>query len=155
METGTRILDKSQELFLRYGIKSITMDDIARELGISKKTLYQYVDNKADLIQQIVVRFIQEEKERIGEICRQSTDAIEEMFNIASHVTQHLRSMAPSTMYDLQKYYREAWKMIEALNQQHIYNIIRENIEKGIRQGIYRKDINPDIMPNYMWARTP
>jgi AcrR family transcriptional regulator len=154
MEVKDRIIAQSMMLFLRYGIKSITMDDIARELGMSKKTLYQYVDNKADLIENIIRQHIDNEKMAITAIRKFTKDAIEEMLMIAKHVIQLLRETPPSMAYDLQKHYRPCWDLMEKFNQKHIYNIIKENIDNGIKQGIYRADINSDIVAKLYVAKS-
>ena len=154
MDIKQRILNRAEDLFLRYGIKSVTMDDIARELGISKKTLYQFVENKTDLIQQIFNDKIQEEKELIAQIRATATDAIDEMMKIAKHAIDELRKMTPTIMYDLQKYYKSTWKMMESLHQKHIYIIIKENLIMGMQQGVYRSDMNPDVVAKLYVAKT-
>lgn len=131
---------------MRYGIKSVTMDDIAREMGISKKTLYQYVPNKADLIEQIFQAHITEEKCMTEEIRSTSSDALEEMLRIGRYVVEKLRSMSPTTVYDLRKYYGSIWKKMEAQMKQHVYGVISDNIGRGIQQGIYRSELDPDII---------
>jgi AcrR family transcriptional regulator len=140
------IIKASFELFMRYGIKSVTMDDIARELGISKKTLYQYVSNKAELIEQIFQAHVSEEKCMTEEIRSTSSDALEEMLRIGRYVVEKLRSMSPTTVYDLRKYYGTIWKRMESQMKQHVYGVISDNIERGIRQGIYRSELNPEII---------
>lgn len=140
------IIKTSFELFIRYGIKSVTMDDIAREMGISKKTLYQYVHNKADLIEQIFQAYITEEKCMTEEILSTSSDALEEMLRIGRFVVEKLRSLSPSTVYDLRKYYGAIWKKMELQMKQHVHGVISDNLERGIRQGIYRPELDPDII---------
>ena len=139
-------LEKIFRLFSQYGIKSITMDDISRELGISKKTLYQYVENKSDLIEQLFQQQMEEEKAMMGRIHQQSSDAIDELLKIARYVMQQLRELSSTTVYDLQKYYPGTWKQMEALHQQHVYTLMKENLERGIREGVYRSDVNLDIV---------
>lgn len=131
---------------MRFGIKSVTMDDIARELGISKKTLYQHFENKADLIRQVVYLHIQLETEAMQQIRLQSENAVHEIMQIAQHIVQLFRSHSPTIVFDLQKYYRDSWQLLESLNRKHIYRIIRENLEWGIREGLYRDNLNPDII---------
>ena len=146
MNQEQQLLVKAEELFLRYGIKSVSMDDIARELGISKKTLYQHVENKGDLVAKIGLRFLEQEVKDCEEIHKKSTDAIDEMLKIARNVIRHLRSLSSTTMYDLKKYYRETWQLFEQHNQQHIYAYIKANIERGQAEGIYRADADADIV---------
>ena len=146
MDLRNQILEKSEALFLRYGLKSVTMEDIARKLGISKKTLYQFVDNKADLVAQIMMAHIEKEKALMEGLRANSDDAIEEMLQIARYGIQQLRKLSPSVMYDLQKYYQHLWQMVQKLHRVYVHRLIQENIERGIAQGVYRADINPDIL---------
>lgn len=154
MASKTRILEGAEGLFMRYGIKSVTMDDIARELGISKKTLYQHVANKADLIGQIFGCRKAEEKEEIETIYRNSTDAIDEMFGIAKMVIRQLRKITPAAMYDLKKYYGHEWRSFEEEHRSYLYEQLRRNLDEGIAQGLYRKDINPDIIAKLYIGKT-
>ena len=145
-EAQQSILSLCRDLFMRYGIKSITMDDIARKLGVSKKTLYQYVENKEDLIQQVVYQHTLEEKEAIEQIGLKANNAVEEIYLIAKYVVGLLRQVSPTTMYDLQKYYRNIWDMIEALHQQFVLTIIKANLERGIKEELYRQDLDVDVI---------
>ncbi len=154
MDSKTNILQGAAGLFLRYGIKSVTMDDISRELGISKKTLYQHVENKADLIEQTMQAHIDEEKLMITQIRETADDAIHEIVILARHITQVLREMPAGLTYDLQKYYRNCWEIINAYSQTHIYGVIKDNIERGIKQKVYRKDVNPDIIAKLYVGKT-
>jgi len=145
-EAQQTILSLCRDLFMRYGIKSITMDDIARKLGVSKKTLYQYVENKEDLIQQVVYQHTLEEKEAIERISAEANNAVEEIYLIAKYVVSLLRQVSPTTMYDLQKYYRNIWDMVEALHQQFVLTIIKANLQRGIKEELYRQDIDVDVI---------
>jgi len=146
MELKAKILKESEHLFLRYGLKSVTMDDLARQLGVSKKTLYQFVDNKADLIEQIMHLHIAEQKALMEQVRENSGDAVEEMIKIARYIIQELRKLSPTVMYDLQKYYQDIWQLIQNLHQIDVHILIKDNIERGIEQGVYRTDINADII---------
>lgn len=154
MDYKKYIISKSFELFIRYGIKSVTMDDIAKKLGMSKKTLYQYFDNKSDLIEQIFQRHIEEEKLIMGQIKKKATDAIDEMLSIARFVVKILQEMSPTTMYDLQKYYRTTWDKMDILHKKYIYATIKENLIWGVQQGVYRNDLNTDIIAKLYIAKT-
>ncbi|MBR9922470.1 MAG: TetR/AcrR family transcriptional regulator [Bacteroidetes bacterium] len=146
MNTKTKILEAARELFMRYGVRSVTMDDIARELGVSKKTLYQVVSNKAELIDGVVDQFLAGEELAIAFIQSKAEDAISEMLLITQHVTQVLRQLKPATVYDLQKYYREAWNRVEAHHQDHVYQVVKDNVETGIKEGLYRSDLDSDFI---------
>lgn len=133
-------------MFMQYGIKSISMDEVARNLGISKKTLYQHVNNKADLIQKVMVTHITEEKEAMIIIHKNAKDAIDEMMQISKHVSELLQRVNPTVIYDLQKYYAKGWELMESLHFEHTYRSIKENIENGMQQGLYRPNLNADII---------
>lgn len=149
MEKSLDILAKVETLFMNYGIKSVSMDDISRHLGMSKKTLYQMVENKADLIHKVIRAHLENEKSVIDEICDNSGDAIQEMLMIASHVSRQLRDTNPSTVYDMQKYYPKVWMDFESLHKEYIYGRINKNITNGIGEGIYRSNIDPDIIARF------
>jgi AcrR family transcriptional regulator len=154
MDTKHQILTKAESLFMRYGIKSVTMDDLAREMGMSKKTLYQYVSNKADLIENIFQLKIEEEQKMMAQYKAESTDAIDEILKIARHVIRELRQFSPSVMYDLQKYYRPTYRQMEAFHTRHIIKMIRENIERGMKEGVYRSNLSPDILSKLYVAKS-
>ena len=149
-----RILIKAESLFLRYGIKSVSMDDIARELGISKKTLYQSVENKKDLLIQVMQAHITAEIEAMKIIQAEATDAIDEMLRVTQYVLPTLRQISPTVIYDLQKYYQEIWQLMESFNTEHIFNAIKINLERGIKEGVYRDDINVDIVAKLYVGKT-
>jgi len=146
LEIKEKILDISEELFLNYGLKSISMDDISKQLGMSKKTVYQYIDNKKDLVEQVIQRYIGKEASLVNELHSEASDAIDEYLGIARHILIVLRKMKPTIIYDLKKYYPESWNLIETLHFQFIENSIKRNIEKGIKEELYRNDINAEII---------
>lgn len=150
-ETKNNILQKVTALFFRYGIKSVTMDDIARELGMSKKTLYQFFENKNDMLMQI----FQLEEERDIEMTRcvlaDAHNAVEELMGFAKHgVEEFAKIMSSSTIvYDLQKYYRDIWESFEIGMHQRIYDGTKANIERGKKEGLYRMDIDAEIIAKF------
>jgi len=152
--TRDEILVRTKEMFMRYGIRSVTMDDIARELGISKKTLYQHVDNKDDLIKAIIENYIENETECMKEISQDSVDPIDQMLTIARHVITILRDVNPKTMYDLKKYYRPYFKMMDAFHLDHVYHVIKRNLIRGVEEGLYRENIDADIIAKLYVGKT-
>jgi len=142
----SKTYQKIENLFLTCGFKSVTMDDVARELGISKKTLYQFVDNKKDLIEKVVAAYIEEEKQMIAVVKKEVKDAIHEMLVISKHVNQNLKKVNSTAIFDLQRYYPSAWDLIENYRLKYIFEIIKTNTEWGMKEGIYRKEINPKII---------
>ncbi len=144
----TDSIQVARNLFMKYGLKSISMDEICKAAGISKKTIYNQVKNKAELIDLIVEGFMVEEKAFIKEIKASSSTALGEMIQLTEHVIEFLRNLKPTVMYDLQKYYRKTWDKIELDHFSFIKNTIRENIFRGKKEGIYRSEINADIISN-------
>ena len=148
-----KILLKAEELFLLNGVRNTTMDDLATALGISKKTLYLSVSNKEDLVYKAFEYHMEQEKSFVTEICQNSANAIDEMFEIGKLVTRHVRNMNPTVIYDVKKYYPEAWALLDEYKNTFIYAHILENIKKGIKQGYYRGDFNPDIIAKLYSAK--
>jgi TetR/AcrR family transcriptional regulator, cholesterol catabolism regulator len=140
------IIKRSEHLFLRYGFRSVTMDDIARELGMSKKTLYQHFENKTEIIEQMSALHFLEEKAAIARIHTEATDAIDEMLQIARHVIYEVSKMSATAIFDMQKYYRHIWESWDVFKQDFVLKQIKSNIERGITEGIYRSDVSPDII---------
>lgn len=140
---------RTEDLFLRYGIKSITMDDVARELGISKKTLYQFVENKEDLVARVMDRHISEQCSMDEEIHRKATDAVDEMFKVIAQVVSDMQRMKPNVIYELQKYHREVWERIQQFQWDYLYKVTLANIEWGRRDGLYRTDFDETIAARF------
>ena len=148
-----RIMDKQHQviseitmLFMKFGIKSLTMDDIARHMGISKKTLYQYVTDKNDLVVKGVSMMIEHEKQILCSTNESSTTAIDELIGVTRCVSSEIGEMHPSVLFDLQKYHPEAWKILENHKKSFIHNMMLENLKRGIKEGYYRENINPEII---------
>ena len=150
----TQIIDLSNSLFLRLGIKSVSMDDLASKLGISKKTLYQYVPNKRDLVKQVIERHIELEKQAMIEITRTATDAIDEMAQIAEHIVLHFTQIKPVLIHDMQKYYKDIWERVLLLQSVFIKSKIEDNINRGKREKYYREDTNADIISKLYVAKS-
>lgn len=148
MEKTKKFFTSTTELFTRFGIKSLTMDDIARHLGISKKTIYQFVKDKKELVKKGMELMIKEEQSRIIESTKSSKTAIDELIEMTKCVSSKLGDIHPSVIYDLQKYHPEAWKILENHKQEFIHNIMLNNIKRGVSEGYYRKNINPEIIAN-------
>lgn len=131
---------------MRYGIKSLTMDDVARELGISKKTLYQFVESKNDLVIKVIERHIDEHTELNDCWHRDSDNAIEEMLHVIQRTQGEMERIKSNILFDLQKYHRDAWERMQTHQREHFLRVVRENLERGIREGLYRSDFSIDII---------
>lgn len=152
-EEDIAILKEAKEMFMRFGVKSVTMDDISKAVGISKKTLYQCVANKSDLISKAIQLHVQEEQAALSTFKEEAKNAIEEVILISRHVRQIIQSVHPSVIFDLQKYYRQQWALINALQQEFIYGVIKENLKRGIAEKLYREDMNIDIVSRLYGAK--
>ena len=141
-----KIIQASHDLFMRYSIKSITMDDIARHLSISKKTIYQYFKDKNDLVLQVTSNHLKEEKLEIQSIKNTTTNAIETLIEESMWLRRNITDMNPSLLYDLQKYHHQAWELyLESKEMVYIRSLV-ETLVKGISEGYFRKDIDPEIL---------
>ncbi|MCB0794706.1 MAG: TetR/AcrR family transcriptional regulator [Flavobacteriales bacterium] len=148
-----QIIDQAHKVFMRLGIRSVNMDDIAQHLRISKKTLYQFVKDKNDLVQRVVKCTCEHHRTSINAICERGLNAIDEHFEIASFIASQLGQMHPSIHFDLQKYHAEAWDMLERTEKEDIYGCVTRNMEKGIREGLYRDDLNIPVLAKIYIAR--
>lgn len=154
MSQEQRILEKSFEMIVKLGIRSVSMDDIASQLGISKKTLYLFVSNKAALIEKIFSQQIEREKLFLAESTLEASDAIEELFKLVKFRMDALTRMSPVTIFDLKKYYRSTWKQIKELHRKHMLGIILNNLEKGKASGLYRKEFNDQVIGRLYLGQT-
>lgn len=146
METKSKILQQTFALIMKYGIKSVSMEDISRNIGISKKTIYQHFDSKKTLIKEVVADHIANDQIALRQIIDNATDAIDEMVLVAQHVLHFLRGMSPSMMFDTRKYYPTIWQMVENQHIGFFLDITRKNILRGQKEGLYLTDINHEIV---------
>lgn len=140
------ILEGTLKVFMRYGIKSLTMDDIARELGISKKTLYKYVADKNELVQKAMNMHVGCESAMLKSVFNDELNAIDQHFEISKLIAAQIKDIHPSVVYDLQKYYPEAMQVFNDYKASTIYNFVLDNIEKGIAEGLYRPELKKAII---------
>lgn len=147
-----KIINKAKDMFLRLGFKSITMDDIAGEMCISKKTIYKYFANKELLIHESTQVLHKEVHEIITEIISRGYNAIEENFQIRKMFADMFKSTDTSPIYQLKKHYPEVYEKALEYQVQECESCFKQNIEKGIAQGLYRKDINIDVYVNLYYA---
>ncbi|CAN5379783.1 TetR/AcrR family transcriptional regulator [soil metagenome] len=141
-----RILEGADELFSRYGLKSVTMDDIARQIGMSKKTIYQSYADKNELIIEITRIELQKHTEMMHELEQQSSNAIEEIINLMHFLGKTFSRCNPNMYYDMQKYHPKAWQLFLEFKEKKIMHDITLNLEKGKSQGLYRLDVNNKIV---------
>lgn len=122
------------------------MDDLCREMGISKKTLYQFVSDKQDLVKKAMSHEIHTDQCQMNSVLEKNLGAIEELMEITKLVDDKLKNMHPSILYDMQKYYPEAWELMSKHRNEYIVQTIKNNLLKGQQEGIYRSNINVQII---------
>ena len=135
------ILEKTRELFLTIGFKSVTMDQIASELGISKKTIYNFFENKTELINATTNYMFESITKGITEIKKTTDDPISEFYDIHLFLIKYLKEESVSPYYQLEKYYPQIHKEINKKQFDFITKSTTESLKKGIKLGLYRKDI--------------
>ena len=137
-----KITERAGELFMRYGIRSVTMDEIAREMAVSKKTLYQYFKDKDDVVRSATSFLIDCDKNEFFEIHEKSSNSIEELQMISQLIRQKIGDMNPSLLFDLQKYHPESWELYVAYKREML-GYIEENLRQGITEGYFRDNLDP------------
>ena len=133
-------------LFQQYGIKSLTMDDLANKLGCSKKTLYIYYENRADLVHKVISQDLDEHLREVQAVFNLNKHPIEELFLHNKLDLEKLNSIHPSSLYDLKKYYPKTWGKFDQITKKKGYEFISKNLERGVKLGVYRKEIHVEIL---------
>lgn len=134
---------------MQYGIRSVSMDDIANHLGMSKKTLYQYFADKDELVEAVVDGHINGIQEDCLLCRRDATDAIHEIFITMERIMEEFSNMNPMLLYDLEKFHFRAYQRFREHKDKFLLQVIRENIEWGIKDELYRPDVNVDVMSKF------
>lgn len=147
-------LERIKNLFMRYGVRNVTMDDVARELGISKKTLYQFVSSKDELVEQVVLNHIIEEKKQDMCVIAESQNAVDEILKLIDLGMNDIQQMKTNIVFELQRYFHAAWRHIEAYRQEHMSEYVRRNLERGMAEGLYRDDLDVDMVARLHVAST-
>ena len=147
------LIEGCYKIFAEHGIKNISMDDLSRMLGISKKTLYQFVENKVDLLKKISLYIQETIKTRMEELEKMDMNAIDillEMSKIAN--TRHL-SINPMITFEFRKYYPQVFEDYICIKKELIIENIKKNIDQGIKEGLYRQDLNKDIVAHLYFKK--
>ena len=141
-----KILNKANELFLTYGFKSVTMDDIAEKLAISKKTIYAFYKKKDELVRACVLDVFHQVSEGIDLICAINKNPIEELFEIKDFVLNHLKSEKSSPLFQLKKYYPKFFHELQHKQFEVMNECVQENLHRGIKEGLFRKEMDLDFI---------
>ncbi len=148
-ENKNKILAGAESLFLKYGFKNITMDDIARELGISKKTLYQFFDDKSSLVDQTVSRHIAHEECACVNLRNQVSNPIDYMLMITDTFGDLKKQINQSILYDLKKYFKGTWEKLNQFRIDFIYSQVLDNLKKGKALGLYHENLNEKLVARF------
>jgi AcrR family transcriptional regulator len=140
------IIVESMKLFMKLGVRNISMDDIARELGISKKTLYQYVENKQDLLEMAFGYMIEKDGSRCIEGDIEKMNAIDILLAVSRAVSKEMKEINPINAYELQKYYPAIYKEFVNKKRDQVFEQVKQNFAQGIAEGIYCNDVDIDLV---------
>ncbi len=140
------LLKNISTLFKKYGVKSVTMDDIAKKFGISKKTLYQHYKNKDDVIDKVAHYEFKQEIDELEKLCIQHKHVIDQLYAISKFIIKSNLLLSPSLIYSMEKYYHQTWEEIISHRKEFVLNLIDKNFQEGIKQGIYRRGINLSVI---------
>ncbi|MFN0048841.1 MAG: TetR/AcrR family transcriptional regulator [Cytophagales bacterium] len=146
METKEGIVKGACDLFMRYGIKSITMDDIARHLSMSKKTIYQFFSDKDALVLDVAHMEMNSQKCKWENAAKESKDVIEFFWKATEILKNDMSKMNPSLLFDMKKYHQNGYKAFQQHKSEHITREIKDMLNLGIQQGLFRKDVNVEIL---------
>lgn len=145
-EKNKAIVEKVSAMYLEYGIRGVTMDDIAHKLSISKKTLYEHFSDKKELVSAVLENARIDWDTRFASIDCSNVSAIDELIHFYEIQVKMIKSNKPAFIYDLKKYYPEIFNRFHSIKQNMILNRFENNIKKGKKEGLYREDINVEII---------
>lgn len=145
-ETSDSIIQEASALFMKYGIKSVTMDDISRSLGISKKTVYQYFHDKNEIVNRVAKTYLENERRNFEEIQINAENAIDKLYRHSRFLRKSFEKMNPVVLFDLKKYYKDSWQLFLAYKKNIFSKSMIETLKEGIEQGYFRESIDPEIL---------
>ena len=149
MDVKQRIIEQARSLFFRLGIRSVSMDDIASHIGISKKTIYQHFTDKDELVESIVLAETNRMQNDCIKLCDSAENAVHEIFKTMEMVVEQFKNINAIVLYDMQKYHFSAFEKFMEYRNNFLINIIANNLEKGVKEGNYREDINIDVLSKF------
>jgi len=141
-----KIIQKATEMFITLGFKSVTMDDIANEMGISKKTIYTHFNNKTELVKQVTLQVFDRISCGIDTIRAEEKNPIEELYEIKKYMMVQLKNQKSSPQYQLQKYYPEIHATLKDKHFEKMQGCTVSNLQRGISQGLYRNNLDIEFV---------
>ncbi len=146
METRQRILEIAMAQFARFGVRTITMEDLARQAGISKKTIYQEFEDKKDLVKAVFAAILEQDRKRLAFILEQGDGVIEHLVQTSKMMRERLTSINPLVILEVQKYFPEAWNLFESFKQETIQQDLIKVLERGKELGYFRPEIDSKVL---------
>ncbi len=146
MDVKDRIKQKADELYRRYGIKSVTMDEIASQLGVSKKTIYQSFSDKNELVDAVIVDLLTNNKECCQKDKARAQNAVEEVYLAMEMLESMFENMNPSILFDMERNHPATYEKFKKHKYNFLFHLVKENIERGKREELYRPEINSDVV---------
>ncbi|MGC6428253.1 MAG: TetR/AcrR family transcriptional regulator [Flavobacteriales bacterium] len=154
METKERIISESIQLFIHRGVRSVNMDEISSQLGISKKTLYQYFSNKQELVFVAFEHLLLKMRKLLNEKTSIEKNAIDELFEMDDEMYKLVKQISIPLVIELKKYYRDTWNLVDQFKKTFLFDIISQNINKGIEQGLFLDSIKVDFIAKIYISRS-
>jgi len=146
MPVRERIMETALRMFRMYGIKSVTMFDISRESGVSKKTVYEHFRDKEDLVNEGMSFLLNGHMEQFKDFRQHSANAIEELIKELEYMELLGKTVNPVMLYEIQKYHADIWKSVESFKKDCVLGFISDNLQRGVKEGLYRSDLKMDII---------
>lgn len=146
MEVAKKILEEAKTLFMQYGLKTVSMDDIAKGAGVSKKTIYQHFKDKTEIISEVVAVHFADETQFIIDATSGTDNCIEELYEMSKCMRKQIESVNPAMIYDMQRFYPAAYARFEAFKNDFVLKLIRNSLKRGMDEGYFRADLDIDII---------
>lgn len=136
-----RILNKARQLFYTCGIRSVTMDDIARETGMSKKTIYQFYSDKNEIVEKVISNLLTSHGLKIKGFCEEAENAIHEVVLQSQSIAEIFQSLKPGFFFEVQKHFPAIWTLVDGHRSECVLQGITNNLSRGIEEGLYRPEL--------------
>lgn len=148
-DTAVRIKQKAHNLFMQFGLRSVSMDDIANALGISKKTIYQFYSDKDALVDDVMTSVFDNDEVCCDRDRKSSENAIHEIFLAVDFMVEMFKTMNTSVLFDLKKYYPNSYMRFLKHKDNYLYGVILNNMKRGIAEELYREDLKIEVLARY------
>ena len=149
IDSKERIKLRAHDMVMQYGMRSVSMDDLANSLGISKKTIYQYYADKDELMLEVVESVLARNQQSCERDKKNAENAIHEIFLAMDMIAEMFRTMNPSLMFDMQKYHPDAYTCFQKHKNEYLFNTLRKNLVRGIEEGLYREEMKVDVVARF------